>query len=229
MYHYLRRHGGTIFYNAEDKVLSGQILASDITEAYYPGGLQLFKDSMTLSFSTRNSARYNTQLYGAYNASNIAAALKLADYFGIEESVACRAIADYIPEMNRSQVLRKGSVTFIMDAYNANPSSMVSSISALISVENERKALILGDMKELGHDAVNFHSQILDLIALHQWVFVGLVGENFAEADREQRYQHFKDVDELLSHPPLALLLENSLCLIKGSRSMQLEKVVALV
>ena len=164
-----------------------------------------------------------TQLVGEYNLPNVLAAVTVGKFFELPESKIISAIENYTPSNSRSQLIEKGSNKIILDAYNANPSSMKLAIENFAKNNSENKILMLGAMAELGKESLQEHQQIVELIKKYQWKEVALVGGDFIN----------------LSHPFLSFEsslqakdwfskqhFENSSILVKGSRSMQMEKVL---
>src|SRR5690606_19261390 len=129
-----------------------------------------------------NDQEVATQLIGAYNFENIAAALCIGKYFDVNPEEANAAVAAYRPENMRSQVVQKGSNTIILDAYNANPSSMQAAIENLLAMPGDRKILILGDMFELGDESEREHRHLASLIRQHGFREVYLCGALMAVA-----------------------------------------------
>lgn len=171
----------------------------------------------------------NTHLIGDYNSDNILAALSIATYFAVPTKDAVAAIERYIPSNNRSQMTQTGRNTLIIDAYNANPTSMRASLENFSKLEMNHKQLILGDMLELGDDSETEHIEIIRLALSLQAERIFLVGEEFAKA-----------AAALKNVPPQVELFENSVLLaerlkglqvlgasvlIKGSRGTRLERV----
>lgn len=164
-----------------------------------------------------------TQLVGDYNLPNVLAAVAIGQHFGVPGSQIRVAIEKYEPSNSRSQLLVRGTNRIILDAYNANPSSMKAAIGNFARMHAGDKVLLLGGMAELGVDSLEEHRAITDLIGLYKWKAVVLVGGDFLnihhpyiscrnteEAKQWLQQQHF----------------ENTHLLIKGSRSMQMEKVL---
>ena len=165
----------------------------------------------------------STQLVGEYNLPNVLAAVTVGKFFEVPENQIKSAIENYIPSNSRSQLLEKDSNKIILDAYNANPSSMKLAIENFAKKNSENKILMLGAMAELGKESLQEHQGIIDLIKKYLWKEVVLVGGDFLN----------------LSHPFLSFEnsiqakewfvkqhLQNSYILVKGSRSMQMEKVL---
>ncbi|MBI3510512.1 MAG: UDP-N-acetylmuramoyl-tripeptide--D-alanyl-D-alanine ligase [Bacteroidetes bacterium] len=171
-----------------------------------------------------------THLTGEYNLPNLLAACAVGNYFGIPANEIDDAIADYIPDINRSQMEKRGTNTFILDYYNANPSSMEAAITNLAKMKAEHKILLLGDMFELGEESAKEHQRIVDLIGEKlilrqaQDVKVVFVGKHFAATKDDFRGIRVNDSvaagEWLKKENP-----QNSLILIKGSRGMKMEVV----
>jgi UDP-N-acetylmuramoyl-tripeptide--D-alanyl-D-alanine ligase len=165
----------------------------------------------------------STQLIGNYNLLNVLAAIAVGKIFHVSELKIKDAIESYIPGNSRSQMLKQGSNTIILDAYNANPSSMKAAIENFETMPGSRKILLLGSMMELGSESKREHQDLVTLINKHKWKEVALVGANFKEVDH--RYRSFDNVSQLKSWFK-EQDFENCTILIKGSRSMEMEKVL---
>jgi UDP-N-acetylmuramoyl-tripeptide--D-alanyl-D-alanine ligase len=173
-----------------------------------------------------NGEVVQTQLIGGYNFENIAAALCIGKYFGVDTVEANHAIAEYVPGNMRSQVVSKGTNTIILDAYNANPSSMEAAIKNLSAMKAEKKVLMLGDMFELEGEADKEHLAIGKLIKDEGFTEIYLCGMLFKAALREipsAKYFEKKDqlIQELKNYP-----IKNATILVKASRGIGLETVV---
>ena len=169
-----------------------------------------------------------SNLIGAYNYSNIAAAIAIGNYFGVSIKEIKRAIETYIPINNRSQLIKRGSNTIILDAYNANPTSMLAALENVNQAEGKNKVLFLGDMFELGPDAQEEHQNIVNFIEENNIGHTYLIGEHFAKARTNSseiyKFQSFEGLKtQLKDNPPT-----NSFILIKASRGMALERVLEL-
>ena len=167
----------------------------------------------------------NSNLIGDYNFENIMAAACIGNYFKVDPLNIQEALKAYYPGNNRSQMIIKGNLKIIMDAYNANPTSMKASLKSFLAKTNEDNHLILGDMLELGTYSETEHEEILELIRIHNPAGIYLVGPMFSELAVKYGYRSFASVDELNRH-----LIKNPIkkgnLLIKGSRSILLEKVL---
>jgi UDP-N-acetylmuramoyl-tripeptide--D-alanyl-D-alanine ligase len=167
-----------------------------------------------------------TRLIGNYNFENALAAATIGYYFGIEMNPIKEALENYIPSNNRSQWIVAGTNQIIMDAYNANPSSMSASLFHFFQMDSFHKVVILGDMLELGDEALSEHQKIVDILTKQQNLSVFLVGKIFAQTCKPVNFRLFPDTVELmawLSYHPVA----NSMILIKGSHGIRLDKVIA--
>ena len=164
-----------------------------------------------------------TQLIGTYNAENVLASVAIGTYFNISNEKIKSALENYQPQNNRSQFMQTSKNRLIIDAYNANPTSMQAAVLNFASMNVPNKTLILGDMLELGTQSNREHKKIVDLIAENGFTDVFLTGKCFQEV--KSKFTNFADVNELmlfLEEKPL----ENRFILIKGSRGIHLEKII---
>ena len=168
----------------------------------------------------------NSQLTGSYNVENVAAAITVGIHFGIEIEEIIDSIESYRPQNMRSEFIEGERNLILLDAYNANPTSMMSSISSFIKQNDpSRTILILGDMLELGDEALAFHRDILKFIERQSLSNVFLIGEIFLELSSEFPYSFYRDAEEMKA---LGLLqsIQDKTILIKGSRGIKLEKII---
>ena len=212
LYDYLKAHDGIVFANGDDAVLQEMLWERELTCIAYG-----MKDVTVLPSSPEHpflrmefpDCLLETHLVGAYNAANILAALKIGWFFGVPRKDAMEAIASYVPSNNRSQLVKTQKNTLIVDAYNANPSSMA--------------VALLGAMRELGAESDEEHRKV---VARLQGTEAYLVGEEFIRAAAGSGIRAFASSDELAAY-----LQENPLqdcvVLVKGSRSTRMEKVIA--
>ncbi len=170
-----------------------------------------------------------TRLIGEYNAPNIAAAIAIGKYFKIDNTKIKEAIENYIPTNNRSQLLEKNSNRIILDAYNANPSSMKAAIENFLKLPSNSKWMILGDMFELGSESLQEHKNIISILEKRPDIKVLLVGNDFyahcVEHPNIRFFSSFEDLKLYLSDKKVM----NQNILIKGSRAMALERVLDLL
>ena len=164
---------------------------------------------------------------GAYNATNVLAALCIGRYFGVDIREAEAAVEAYTPSNNRSQMTRTENNTLIIDAYNANPSSMAAALDNFSSIKADRKVALLGDMRELGEDSLKEHIGIVEKIT-GMGIEACLVGEEFSKALKVTGHE---DIRWFATSEELCAYLEdnplkNAVVLVKGSRGIQMEKTL---
>ena len=164
-----------------------------------------------------------TQLIGEYNFPNALAAITIGRFFGVEAKKIDEALAEYTPQNNRSQLKKTEDNTLIIDAYNANPTSMMAALQNFRNMTVPHKMLILGDMRELGADSPAEHQKIVDYIKESDFEKVWLVGEQFAAS--EHTFKTYADVQEVIKD-----LQEDKpkgyTILIKGSNGIKLSSTV---
>ena len=228
LFDHLRSHNGFAFVNNDDPYI--REIGRDIDHVSYgsvdgdiTGRAISSKNFLEVEITKGETGRLQTQLIGEYNLPNILAAVSLGKYFSLPFDNIRTAIEGYSPSNSRSQLIHRGTNTIILDAYNANPASMKAAIDNFANMEGSNKILLLGSMMELGGDSQAEHEALVKLIGMHAWKTVVLVGENFRNTDHP--YLQFDSSvqarDWLLAHMPA-----NSHWLVKGSRSMQMEKVI---
>lgn len=232
MYNFLKETGGKCFVNANDEIL---IEKSDKLERETYGNSRLANlqgEEMYSSYFVTAKVLFKkgwlflkSNLIGSYNFDNIMAAACIGNYFGVDPIKIQEAIVNYKPTNNRSQLIEKGSNRIIMDAYNANPTSMMAALKNIISINHPLKTVILGDMLELGNDSEVEHQRIADFLVDAGFDHVYFVGENFSNVSIGTKEKKF-DNAELLTNYLIKQPLKNNLILIKGSRGISLEKVL---
>ena len=230
LYDFLRAKGGaTIFIQNENPYLNG--IAEGLTCVRYGQTAGLYVSGELISCSPFLSFRWtaegvshevNTHLIGSYNLDNMLAAAAIGRYFGVSDDDISSALVSYLPHNNRSQLKETADNKLIVDAYNANPSSMMAALKNFRQVEALHKMVILGDMKELGEASREEHQKVVDYLKECGFDRVVLVGPEFAAATHS--YQTFQHVDEVLAdirmHKPQGYYI-----LIKGSNSMKLSQL----
>ena len=232
LYKYLKHKQGTVFYNHDNPILEeiGKSLPHRISygkrDADFNGEPVQSPPYIHVKATFPKGVLYlNSKLIGAYNFENILAAACIGNHFGVDPIKIQEAIKEYTPSNNRSQLIQKGDLKIIMDAYNANPTSMGASINSFSETKNVTPYLILGDMLELGEYSKEEHQSILELLKEKNFQNVFLVGKEFSDANQNFNFSAFKNVGELcqfLETNPI----KNGTLLIKGSRGIQLEKVL---
>ena len=179
LFRYLNSVGGTIFFNVSNPVIPSLIPAGSITFGF-DAAAWVIEETLPFLKVRLGEEVIPTQLYGAYNIENIAAAWAVGEYFQVPAKDRSTAIASYSPNNKRSQILQRGTNTVILDAYNSNPTSLAASLQSFIADYTNRDAVVLlGDMLELGEDAKSEHLQILEMLAVCQWKRVILIGTEF--------------------------------------------------
>ncbi len=231
LFRYLDQNSGTAFVNLDDKRVtrhcpSGMDKVTFTSKRF--SALDHTGHTLKLH-DTGSGIQLDTRLVGAYNISNIAAAYCIGTYFGVDHKLIARAIEEYDPIENRSQIIRKGKTDFVMDAYNANPSSMTHSLESFGRHNAQQKIVILGEMLELGKVAADRHAEILDASLDLEFEKVITVGKGFKNPSDERDISWFLDVEALGQY-----FLDHSFwigktILLKGSRRNKLENLVDLI
>ena len=170
------------------------------------------------------TAVIKTALVGDYNLPNVLCAVAVGKYFAVPEEKMIAAIENYTPSNSRSQLVQLGSNQIILDAYNANPNSMKAAIENFAKMQVHPKVLMIGGMMELGNDSVQEHEQIVQLIQQFKWDEVVLVGGDFGKLRHPFLFLADSDAARLWYDTQK---FENTYLLVKGSRSMQMEKIIS--
>lgn len=233
LYDYIRRSKGKIFIKKENEYL--QSIAKGIEQITYGNGDDAFASGQVVScdpflvFNWKQQGKLHTvetHMIGSYNLDNVLAAVAVGRFFKIPAERISRAIAAYKPTNNRSQFKKTENNELIIDAYNANPSSMKVALDNFITMPVQPKAIILGDMRELGPTSDELHAEVVEQIKKGQFDKVFLCGEHFSKVGKE--FSPFATteamVEELRKQP-----LKGYHILIKGSHSMGLEKLADIL
>lgn len=233
LYDYIRRSKGKIFIKKENEYL--QSIAKGIEQITYGNGDDAFASGQVVScdpflvFNWKQQGKLHTvetHMIGSYNLDNVLAAVAVGRFFKIPAERISRAIAAYEPTNNRSQFKKTENNELIIDAYNANPSSMKVALDNFITMPVQPKAIILGDMRELGPTSDELHAEVVEQIKKGQFDKVFLCGEHFSKVGKE--FSPFATteamVEELRKQP-----LKGYHILIKGSHSMGLEKLADIL
>ncbi|NRB58325.1 MAG: UDP-N-acetylmuramoyl-tripeptide--D-alanyl-D-alanine ligase [Winogradskyella sp.] len=227
LYVHLKQHQKTIFVNKDDQKQLQQIGNYDKILTFGDNTSFIKADPfVALNFKDKT---IQSQLTGAYNYNNIIAAIAIGQHFNVEDNDIIDAIESYIPNNNRSQIIVKNSNNIILDAYNANPSSMVVALDNFGQMKASKKIAFLGDMFELGETSLEEHQNIADYTLQFDIDSIFLIGENFnatlAKSSKVKLFKTFDDVKEEL----ISTSIENSSILIKGSRGMALERLLEFI
>ena len=244
LYDYLRRTSDKVFLNVDNPHLcamaSERNLQSDPERPYslvlpygldYQGAEVLPSDAdhPYLRIALKEPATVvSTNLVGSYNADNVMAAMAIGRHFGVPEEDMVKAIEAYVPSNNRSQMNRTGRNTLIVDAYNANPSSMDVALNNLSSVVSDKKVAMLGDMLELGEESETLHREVLEKASALGLSLLCLVGAEFGKVCDGYDARWFAtsaDLAEWLKDNPV----EGAVVLVKGSRGTRMEKVLPVL
>ncbi len=235
MYDFIRNKSGKCFLNADNPLLINQakgielISYGESTDYFMAGELASTDNYLVVKALFPKGWLYlKSKLIGDYNFENLLAAACIGKYFDVDPLLIQEAITEYTPSNNRSQLIKKATNTIIMDAYNANPTSMMAALSNFASIQHENKCVILGDMLELGDTSAEEHQKITDFIEEQTFAEVYLVGPQFKNTTDRTQKKKFEQV-ELLTIYLKTQPIENKLILIKGSRGIHLEKVLELI
>ncbi|NND78215.1 MAG: UDP-N-acetylmuramoyl-tripeptide--D-alanyl-D-alanine ligase [Flavobacteriales bacterium] len=227
LFDYLIKNKGVLFVNADDPVLMNKtesidrILYGKNESAKVNGEVINDQDLLELRVFYPDMDMIKTQLFGNYNFSNIMAAIATGHYLKIDPSDIKNGIEEFVPSNNRSQVLKTERNTVILDAYNANPSSMMAALENFKAAKGESKFVILGDMLELGNDSASEHDSIIVWTRENDMEGV-FVGDHFAASELVET--PYSNVEELISSKVLEDMKGRTI-LIKGSRGIKLEKL----
>lgn len=230
LYDYLREHSGTAFVMKDYDYLKpmshdiGNIITYGTTDADYEGVVLAWEPFLKVGMNKGTTfSTINTNLVGEYNLPNVLVAVTVGRFFNVPDEKIKEAIEAYQPSNSRSQMLQKKSNHFILDAYNANPSSMKAAIENFAKIHADNKVLLLGSMAELGEESKQEHEALVALLQSLQFKNVVLVGDEFGKINH-----HFL---QLKNAAEAKIWLQqqnftNTYLLVKGSRSMQMEKVL---
>ena len=231
LYEYLINNDKTVFINADDQI---QVkILKDYNKKFSYGTntaanqqIELLNTHPFVSVKT-DSTEIETQLVGVYNFHNIAAAISIGKYFNVPLEKIKQAIKNYVPDNNRSQIIKRGNKEIILDAYNANPSSMKAALDNFSVISDKSKAVILGDMFEVGITAAQEHQDIANYALKKEFKEIFLIGENFnkVDANNTKKFKSYEDFKNYLTTTDLKV----KYILIKGSRGMALERILTII
>jgi len=225
LYDYIKINNGKIFINNDDAILNE--ISKDIDSISY--GLNGEINGSIKESSIFTNVQYKlhiieTQLIGTYQFYNIMLSIAVATHFGIKLKNISKALTNYKPSNNRSQVIKTESNTMILDAYNANPSSMYEMINSFSKIQNKNKICILGDMAELGECSTKEHLNLIHLLE-NLKIKCLFVGNEFSKLNKTDCFIDVYNLIDYLKSKPI----KDSTILIKGSRSVALEKVIKVL
>ena len=231
LYQFLKDHNKKIFVNANDsKQLENSKGISRITfgDSNADYVIKLL-DSTNHLLVEYNGTEIQSNLVGVYNFANVSAAIAIGAYLNVSVNDIKQGIENYVPSNNRSQLMQRGSNTILLDAYNANPTSMMAALENFKQTKGDNKVIFLGDMFELGTDSEAEHQNIVNFLTENNFGKVFLTGSNFYKtknsASHIKQFKTFDDLKEMIKTQEL----ENATVLIKASRGMALERILDLI
>lgn len=233
MYTYLKNNNKTVFVNLDDAIQKEKTheinrFTFSVNEPKTDVHI-LSVEANPMVKITLNEETIQSNLIGLYNANNINAAITVGKYFKVDINAIKNAIEKYIPENNRSQMILKNSNEIILDAYNANPSSMNEALKNFFQLKKDPKIAILGDMFELGDDSFEEHQKIIQICLEKNDIEFYLIGKHFFQSKIKTKHIHFFEDFDSFQNYLKTKNIQNSLILIKGSRGMALERSLELL
>ena len=228
MYRHLEKYGKKVFVNQDDVIQMEKSTGIDriLFGASGTDYKVTFLGADPFVRIEFDGVHMESQLIGSYNYANIAAAVSIGKYFGVQTERSKKAIEGFVPDNNRSQIIKRESNRIILDAYNANPNSMEAAIQNLSNLSAVKKVAVLGDMFELGNDSAMEHQKIADLVIESDIDLVYLIGEAFAKTEISKKevflVKSFEEFTELFKQQSF----KDTTFLIKASRGMALERVL---
>jgi UDP-N-acetylmuramoyl-tripeptide--D-alanyl-D-alanine ligase len=232
LFDYLRTNGGSAFiFNDYDYLVEmstgiQNVITYGTMEATLTGKALAADTFLQVQLNTDVPAIVRTNLVGDYNLPNVLCAVAVGQHFSVPQHKIIQAIETYTPSNSRSQMVVKGSNHIILDAYNANPSSMKLAIENLAKIDADIKIVLLGAMMELGSESEAEHQALVDLLKMYTWDKVLLVGGDFAKIVHPYSFVNNSSEAATWLQQQQA---ENAYILVKGSRSMQMEKVLDIL
>ena len=230
MYNYLKANNKKVFINLDDAIQSDKTSAMDcITFGQNSDAASINIEHVIANPFVElqfHNLTVKSNLIGLYNANNISAAIAIGSYFSVEDVAIKEAIESYIPENNRSQLLTKNSNEILLDAYNANPSSMLVALQNFLQLDKSNKVIIIGDMFELGEESLAEHQSIINYLKANESVECYFIGNDFySNKIVQSNFKFYKDFNSFAEYLQTTKF-SNSTLLIKGSRGMALERVL---
>jgi len=233
MYNYLKNNNKLIFVNLDDTIQNEKTTTlkrfSFAVNASQSDIKILAVEANPMVKIKYKNLLINSHLIGIYNANNINAAITIGNYFKVSDEQIKEALENYIPENNRSQLIQKDNNEIILDAYNANPSSMTAAITNFVQLEKENKIAILGDMFELGKESLYEHKKIVELLEHQKNIQTYFIGKDFYSNKIKSSHINFFEDFNTFSKFLEVNKPTNSLLLIKGSRGMALERILEII
>lgn len=219
LYDFLNTNKGTILYNEDDPMIVKMVNDRNIKNKIpYKNAFKELPGGGLVEFGFESEI-YKTELVGNYNLKNITAACAVGQFFNITTKDAIIQACQYVPSNNRSQVIKTERNVILLDAYNANPSSMKEALINFNNLKVDNKVVILGDMKELGQHSTTLHQELNNMVNNYDFKQVILIGKEFKSVN----VNGFDTLEQVL---PQLQEIKNCNILIKGSRSLKLEQLV---
>jgi UDP-N-acetylmuramoyl-tripeptide--D-alanyl-D-alanine ligase len=224
LYTFLKENKKTAFVNIDDAIQVEKTKEIRNT-CFNKEAIQFLEVNPFVKLSYKNIP-IQSKLIGEYNYTNIAAAITMGTYFNVSETAIKEALESYVPANNRSQLIATKKNTIILDAYNANPSSMKVALENFNILKATSKVVILGDMFELGKESLQEHQAIVGLATSCTFNETFFIGEHFYQTKSEgKQFKTYQEFEDYLKKNPL----ENQSILIKGSRGMRLERILEFI
>ena len=230
LYDFLKNKDGIIFRNSDLEYLNEMSIGIDKQVTYgehqanFTGKSYTENSFLQVAVLTQGlECTIHTQLVGEYNLANVLGAMAVGSTFDIHINDIKKSIEEYTPSNSRSQLMKIGTNTVILDAYNANPTSMVSAINNFSQLDYPNKIIMIGAMMELGDESINEHQKIIELLEQSNWKQVVLVGGNFNVV--KHSFIYFEN-STLAQKWFVESAFQNTAFLIKGSRAFQMEKII---
>ena len=225
LYDFIATQGKEILVNKNENTLV-EMSEKVAQKSFYGDAFPLVELTPFIVFESHNKEKINTKLIGAYNHQNILSALAVANFFKIDTNKAVKAIADYTPSNNRSQIIQKGNTTIILDAYNANPSSMSSALLSFEKLNKDKKLMLLGEMLEIGEESEQEHHNLLEKATAINPSDILVIGKEFIPLKNSFPNVKFFDEKTSLKEYLKETTFDVDVILIKGSRGNKLEEIV---
>ncbi len=233
LYDYLRKKKGACFINLNNELLMKQaegleqLTYGSSEQAQLRGEIQESAYYLTVKALFPKGWLYlKSKLIGNYNFENLLAAARIGLYFKVDPLAIQKAIEQYAPTNNRSQLITKGSNKIILDAYNANPTSMMAALKNFEAINQPNKIVILGDMLELGQESREEHQKVADYLNQQDFETILMVGKEFSASQTGTKTKKFDRIELLSDYLTQQKPMENKLILIKGSRGIKLERAL---
>ena len=228
LYEHIFANAGIIFYNHDDKTQNIKLKAykNKFSFGLEKGNIKYkIKEHKKIIELECQGENYKSSLYGIHNCQNIMAAILVGKFFNVTKESIKKGIKSYNPKNKRSQIITTKTNKILLDAYNANPSSMEAALIHFSNSNEKNKIIIIGDMFELGKDSLQYHQKIINLCEKIDFKKVFIVGEIFSKTNYSKAFISKLNVNELIDHLK-SLSIKNSCVLVKGSRGIELEKIV---